>query len=107
MVSTALPETEGAEIATVQDAIVPLPPTMATLTTNAPVPLVCAVIWPCIQFAGLAVLVMVTHWPTTKALPVWTVSDFEPVPMASEVVLVALVPGALTAVAALAAALVA
>jgi len=56
---------------------------------------------------GVAVLVMVTHWPTTKALPVWTVRDLEPVPMASEVVLVALVPGALTAVAALAAALVA
>ena len=64
-------------------------------------------ICPCIQLAGDAVLVIVTHWPTTKALPVWTVSDFEPVPMTRLVVLVALVPGALMAVAALAAASVA
>ena len=47
----------------------------------------------------------VTHCPITKALAVWTVSDLDPVPMASEVVLVALVPGALVAEAALAAAL--
>ena len=58
-------------------------------------------IWPCIQLAGLAVLVIVTHWPMTKALPVWTVSALEPVPIARLVVLVALVPGELTAVAAL------
>jgi hypothetical protein len=55
----------------------------------------------------VAVLVTVTHWPTTKAFAVWTVSDLDPVPIASEVVLVALVPGALVAVAALAAALLA
>ena len=54
-----------------------------------------------IYVAGLAVLVIVTHWPMTKLLPVWTVSDLEPVPIARLVVLVALVPGALTAVAAL------
>jgi hypothetical protein len=57
--------------------------------------------------AGAAVLVTVTHCPTTKALAVWIVNDLEPAPIPNEVVLVALVPGALTAVAALADALLA
>ena len=34
----------------------------------------------------MAVLVTVTHCPTTKAFAVWTVNDLDPVPIASEVV---------------------
>ena len=53
---------------------------------------------------GELVWAAVTNWPTTNALPACTAKVLVPVPMVSEVVLVADVPGALIAEAALAAA---
>jgi hypothetical protein len=49
-------------------------------------------------------MAILTDMPTTSALPVWIVRLFAPVPIVSDVVEVAFVPGAFTAVTALAAA---
>src|SRR6185503_14284745 len=60
---------------------------------------------PCIQFAaGAAVSAIITELPGTNDLPVWIVRDLVPTPIERLVVLVAFVPGAATAAAALAAA---
>ena len=94
----------GPDSAIVQLESGPAPETSPTCTVSAPVALLWAVIWPCIQFVdGDDVLATTTNWPTTKALPVWMVRLLDPVPTVRLVVLVALVPGAPKALAALAA----